>query len=353
MPSPPRRARTVARFNKAHLQGGAAEGAAPAGGSVAQNRANGSVTYIGIDVCKQWLDVVAGGESPRRIRRDAVELQTWLRSLRLVEVRVVVEATGGLEKVVAEVCSAEGVAYSVVNPLRVRQFAKATGRLAKTDSVDATVLAEYGRATEPRSSRLPTVAQTKLRALIERRRDLILARSAEKNRLKQSCEHTRSGIEAHISWLNEAVCGLDDEITEAMRGFEELRESARRMQSVKGVGAVTAATLLALVPELGRLDRRQIAALVGLAPFAQESGRRCAPRRIYGGRAAVRSVLYMSAMVAARSNPRLRAFYERMIEANKPPKVALTAVARKLLTMLNAMQRDETDWRSELPRQAA
>jgi transposase len=258
---------------------------------------------------------------------------------------IVVEATGGLESVVAEQCELASVPYSVVNPLRVRQFAKSIGRLAKTDSIDAGVLAAFGQATRPRRSERLSPEKRRLRALVERRRDLILLRTAEKNRLKQADADTRQDIAEHIGWLDAAVTRIDRRIAAAIREQDELRDQSERLQSVKGVGTVTAATLLALLPELGQLDRRQVAALVGLAPFASESGARQGHRRIYGGRAAVRSVLYMAALVAARSNPHFKALHQRLVAAGKPQKVALTAVARKLLTVLNAMQRDQAPWR--------
>lgn len=305
--------------------------------------------YVGVDVCKEWLDVADGGASTKRIRRSEGTWRRWLQERSDQDLHVIVEATGGFEAVVAEVCDALSVTYSVVNPLRVRQFAKATGRLAKTDRVDAEVLSAFGHATRPRPSRPLPPEKARLRALVERRRDLIQLRTAEKNRLSQSPAETRDSVQTHITWLDEAIAELDQLVDNALRDAEQLHQAAQRMRSVKGVGPVTATTLLALLPELGTLDRRQIAALVGLAPFANESGPRRAHRRIYGGRAAVRSVLYMSALVASRSNPAFAALHKRLIAANKPQKVALTAVARKLLTVLNAMARDGSSWRHQAP----
>jgi transposase len=307
--------------------------------------------FVGVDVCKEWLDIAGGeGSATKRVRRCERTWRRWLHGHSDRDrLHVIVEATGGFEAVVAEVCDAESVTYSIVNPLRVRQFAKATGRLAKTDRVDAEVLSAFGQATRPRPSRPLPPEKARLRALVERRRDLIQLRTAEKNRLPQAPKETRESVQAHIAWLDYAISELDRLVDTALRDVQELHQAAQRMRSIKGVGPVTAATILALLPELGTLDRRQIAALVGLAPFANESGPRRGHRRIYGGRAAVRSVLYMSALVASRSNPTFKAAYQRLIAANKPQKVALTAVARKLLTVLNAMARDGSSWKHQEP----
>jgi len=311
---------------------------------MAQGESTGETVYVGVDVCKRWLDIAVGREgAPKRISREASSWQDWL-SEQSGPIHIIVEATGGFETVVAEQCELASVPYSIVNPLRVRQFAKSIGRLAKTDSIDASVLAAFGQATHPRRSEQLSPEKRALRALVERRRDLILLRTAEKNRLKQAAKNIREDIAEHIAWLDTAVTRIDRRIAAAIREQDELRHQSERLQSVKGVGSVTAATLLALLPELGQLDRRQVAALVGLAPFASESGSRQSHRRIYGGRAAVRSVLYMAALVAARSNPHFRALHLRLVAAGKPQKVALTAVARKLLTVLNAMQRDRSAW---------
>jgi transposase len=306
-----------------------------------------AIKFVGVDVCKQWLDIAFEGGGVTRIKRTDAKWRQWLKQVGPQEVHVVVEATGGLEALVADACHALSVTYSIVNPLRVRQFAKATGRLAKTDRIDAEVLAAFGRATRPRASQPLSPERVLLRAQVDRRRDLVQMRTGEKNRLKQAAELCREDIQEHITWLNEAFTELDDSIARATVDDDNLKAEAAQLRSVKGVGPVTAATLLALLPELGKLDRRQIAALVGLAPFSNESGPRRAHRRIYGGRSAVRSALYMSAL-ASRCNPVFRATYRRLIDAKKPVKVALTAIARKLLTVLNAMVRDGTSWQGGL-----
>lgn len=244
---------------------------------------------------------------------------------------------------VAEQCEeAAVVVYSVVTPLRVRLFAKSIGKLAKTDAVDAAALAKFGEATRPRCTR---PERRRVRALVDRRRDLVEQCTAERNRLTQAIQEMLHDILEHMHWLDNAIRELDQRIARALHESKELREPAERSRTVKGVGVVTAATMVALVPELGSLDRRQIAALVGLAPFANESGARQAHRRIYGSRAAVRSVLYMSALVAARFNPQFRTLHRRLITAGKLHKVTLTAVSRKLFTVLNAMQREHAAWR--------
>lgn len=302
--------------------------------------------FIGIDVCKQWLDIAVEAESnTQRVANTSAAFGDWLTQRGAPNaLHVIVEATGGYEGVVAEECHARGVTYSIVNPLNARRFAQATGAFAKTDTVDARVLAAFGRAVPQRPTVRLSPERAHLRELVERRRQLLEQSTAEKNRRKLASAALGESIERHIAWLSAEVAELDAAISAAIAASESLQEHAVRLGSVKGVGAVTVATLLALLPELGTLDRRAIAALVGLAPFANDSGSRRGHRRIYGGRAAVRSVLYMAAMVASRCNPPLRAMYLRLVERGKPTKVAITAVARKLLTILNAMTRDAAPW---------
>lgn len=301
-------------------------------------------TFVGVDVCKKWLDIAIEGDDVTRIANTPAAWKTWLRK-HDEDLHVIVEATGGFERTVVDGCEAAATTYSVVNPLKVRRYAQACGRWAKTDAIDATVLAAFGRAVPQHPSRRLSRERRRLRDCVDRRTDLIRMRTAEKNRAKLASA-IRKDVERHIAWLDKEVAKLDKKIANLLEEDDALHSQSQRLQTVKGVGPVTAATLLALLPELGQIDRRRIAALVGLAPFANDSGPRRGHRRIYGGRAIVRSVLYMAAMVASRCNPVFKDAYQRLIAKGKPVKVALAAVARKLLTVLNAMARDQADWHS-------
>lgn len=307
------------------------------------NRDPAHVRYVGVDVSKAELEVAFESGTSKTLPNTDSRWRGWLESQSDSALHVIVEATGGFEHSVLEQCHALGVACSVVNPLRARRFAEAIGKLAKTDPIDAQVLASFGRATNPRPTEPPSPERRHLRSLVERRIDLLRIRTAEKNRLKSPGALVEP-IQRHIDWLNEEVGLLDQLIQAAVGADAEMARQADKMKEIKGVGAVTVATLLALLPELGQLNRREIAALVGLAPFASDSGPRRGHRRIYGGRASVRTVLYMAAMVASRWNPYLKAFAERLRSRGKPTKVVFTAVARKLLVSLNAMVRDDAVW---------
>lgn len=308
-----------------------------------ENRDPAHVRYVGVDVSKAELEIAFEVGTSKTLPRTASRWRAWLESQADQALHVIVEATGGLEHVVLEQCHALGIACSVVNPLRARRFAEAIGKLAKTDPIDAQVLASFGRATRPRPTEPPTPERRRLRSLVERRIDLLRIRTAQKNRLKSPGALVEP-IQRHIEWLDQEVKLLEEQIQDAVEADVEMADQARRMKDIKGVGAVTVATLLALLPELRQLDRRAIAALVGLAPFASDSGPRRGDRRIYGGRASVRTVLYMAAMVASRWNPHLKAFADRLRSRRKPTKVLFTAVARKLLVSLNAMVRDDAVW---------
>jgi transposase len=241
--------------------------------------------------------------------------------------------------------AAAGVRVVVVNPRQVRDFAKATGRLAKTDALDAQVLAQFAEAVRPAIRPLPDTSTQELAALVARRRQLVEMLTAEKNRLGRVPRRIDGDIRAHIAWLERQLAQLDADLTRAIQSSPIWREKDEWLQSMPGVGPVLATTLLASLPELGTLNRRQIAALVGVAPLNRESGGWRGTRIVWGGRTAVRAVLYMGALVAARHNPVLKAFYQRLRQAGKAPKVALTACMRKLLTVLNAMLKDGKLWR--------
>jgi transposase len=233
----------------------------------------------------------------------------------------------------------------VVNPRQVRAFAKALGILAKTDAVDAGVLALFGARLQPAPRALPDAAHQELQALLLRRRQLLDMLHAEQLRVTRSRGRVRDNLRRHITWLERSLDDTDDQLRQLIEASPLWRVQDQLLQSVPGVGPTLASTLLGLVPELGRLDRRQIAALVGVAPLARDSGTLRGRRTCWGGRAPVRTVLYMAALVAARHNPILKVFYQKLRAAGKPAKVALIAVARKLLVLLNAMLRDGQPWR--------
>ena len=306
-----------------------------------------SPVFVGIDVSKARLDIaVRPAGTIRSVPHDEAGLATVVEQLRQMQpTLVVLEATGGLEVVLSGALAAAGVRVVVVNPRQVRDFAKATGRLAKTDALDAQVLAQFADAVRPAVRPLPEASTQELAALLARRRQLVEMLTAEKNRLGRAPRRIDRDIRTHIAWLERQVAQLDTDLTRAIHASPIWREKDEWLQSMPGVGPVLATTLLASLPELGTLNRRQIAALVGVAPLNRESGRWRGKRIVWGGRTAVRAVLYMGALVAARHNPVLKAFYQRLRQAGKAPKVALTACMRKLLTTLNAMLKHRTSWR--------
>lgn len=239
------------------------------------------------------------------------------------------------------------IPVAVINPRQVREFAKSMGRLAKTDKLDADVLARYAEAMQPEPRPLPDENDEELQSLLARRRQLVDMLTAEKNRLRQARSQLRPGIEKHIRWLEGEVHALEKEIRNLQKATPKWEERMRLLESAPSVGPVLSATLTGYLPELGHLDGKKIAALVGLAPFNCDSGRREGRRAVWGGRGQVRAALYMSTMTAARCNPVIRPFYLRLRSQGKPYKVAMVACMRKLLTMLNAMVRDRTPWQPQ------
>jgi transposase len=307
-----------------------------------------AAVWVGVDVAKKMIDVARGPEGHlERVERALGPLQAWAQTLP-PDARVVLEATGGLERVVTVVLRARGVAVSVVNPRQVRDFARATGQLAKTDRLDARVLAHFGAALTPRETAAKTIDAEALRALIDRRRQLVETRTAEKNRRHTAPEAVRGSIDEHIAWLDHEIEQLDQAIEGAATACATLAEPLARLQAIPGVGRVVALTLVTHLPELGTLDRKRIAALAGLAPFARESGLQRGRRAIWGGRGDARAMLFLAAQSAARWNAPLQAFYERLVGRGKPKKAALAAVARKLLVAINAMVRDRRGWQPAL-----
>lgn len=303
-------------------------------------------TFAGIDVSKSTLDLGIWGEN-RVVQFSYNEaglrqLVTVLQDYELC--RVVIEATGDLEKQLVAALVVAGLPVAVVNPKRVRDFARAAGQLAKTDRLDALVLAQFAATFQPTVYQAQSSEADQLSAWTRRRKQLVEMVAAEKNRLHTAHGSVREQIEAHIRWLEEEIKVLDEQIAGLIQTDAKWQETGHLLHSVPGVGPVTAFTLLAELPELGTLNRQQIAALVGVAPLNHDSGRRRGKRRVVGGRAAVRRVLYMAALTATRCNPVIKAFYQRLVAAGKEKKVALTACMRKLVVILNAMVRDRRAW---------
>lgn len=280
------------------------------------------------------------------VRYDDAGLVTLVAHLRpLAPVVLVLEATGGYEVTVAATLASAALPVAVVNPRQVRDFARATGQLAKTDTLDARVLALFAEAVRPAARPVPDAQAAALGELIARRRQLVDMLGAEHNRRRLLRDRRlQRHLEAHIAWLEEALRRLDLDLTTLIRSTPVWRETDDLLRSVPGIGPVTAGTLIADLPELGRLDRRRIAALAGLAPIARDSGAFRGRRMIMGGRAHIRRVLYMATLTAITHNPVIRAFHQRLVAAGRPGKVALTAAMRKLLTILNAMLRDRRPW---------
>ncbi len=299
---------------------------------------------VGIDVGKACLDIAIGGQgATRRYPNDTKGIRKVIRSFATVPIeRIVVEATGGYERPLHLALVEAELPVAIVNPRHVRYYARATGALAKTDRIDAEALVRYGEDIRPPVRALPTAAVRTLQALVSRRRQLLDINVAEKNRLQQThCPAVSSSLEANLKWLRQQVRDIEKQVDELIGHHPLLEQRRQLLQSVDAVGPVTATTLLAELPELGTLNRRQIAALVGVAPFNHDSGKLRGARRIWGGRAAVRAALYMAAFVGTKKNKTIAAFYARLTEAGKPHKVAMTACIRKLLAHLNAIVRDQ------------
>jgi transposase len=302
--------------------------------------------WIGVDVSKTRLDVAVGetGETWNS-KNDDVGIAKTVEHCKQCNPRlVVVEATGGLEGHLVSALYLAGVPVALVNPARVRQFAKAAGLLAKTDKLDARLLVRFAKAIQPAPTRLPTADEQLLSAMITRRRQLVDMRTAEINRLPTAHVSMQPNIEALITWLNQQIDDLELKIEDFIKKLPDFKSKDELLQSVPGVGSVTAAILIADLPELGTLDRKKIAALAGVAPFNDDSGFHKGKRRIRGGRPNLRTVLYMAAISASRFNPVISAFYNHLLKMGKLKKVALVACMRKLLTILNAMVRKNKTW---------
>lgn len=305
---------------------------------------------VGIDVSKDRLDVhVRPGGEAFHVPRDGEGLAALVERVGALSCGIVaVEATGGFETVAAAALAAAGLPVVVVNPAQIRHFAQALGKRAKTDPIDAAVIAHFAEATKPIVRPMPDEATRLLADLVARRRQIVAMIGAERQREKRAPARVRKSILRLVKALEKELASLDQDIGDSVRGSPAWRAKEDLLSSVPGVGPAIARTLIAELPELGSLDRRQVAALVGLAPFTRQSGQWRGRSFIGGGRAGVRSLLFMGAMVAIQHNPVLKAFRDRLVEAGKPKMVALIATARKLLTILNAILRTGQPWREEI-----
>jgi transposase len=305
---------------------------------------------VGIHVAKAALDVAVrpSGEE-RQLANDPDGIAAVVAWLQTVRPRViVVEATGGDEAPLVAELGVASLPVAVVNPRPVRDFARATGRLAKTDRLDAQTLAHFGQAVRPTPRPLPDEAAQALAALVERRRQVVAMRTAEENRLGATrVALVRARIQAHLAWLEADLGEIDEDLRQRLRASPLWREQDDLLQSVPGIGPIASLTLLADLPELGRLSHGQIAALVGVAPLNRDSGTLRGRRAVWGGRRAVRTVLYMGTLRATRCNPAIQPFYERLLAAGKAKKVALVACMHKLLTILNAMVKHQAHWQAQ------
>jgi transposase len=303
--------------------------------------------FVGIDVSKSRLDVaVRPGDEEFSVGNDPEGTAVLVEKLKAFgPALVVLEATGGYQAAAVAALGIAGLPVAVINPRQARDFAKAVGKLAKTDRIDARVLAHFGEAVRPEPRALAAEGAVELNAKLTRRRQLVEMITAETHRASVCLDGAvRQGIKAHINWLRHQLGDVNKDLEQTVRSSPLWRETDDLLRSVPGVGPVLSTTLLTELPELGRLDRREIAALVGVAPLNHDSGKHKGKRAIWGGRANVRTVLYMATMNATRYNPIIRAFYARLLHAGKVKKVALIAAARKLLTILNSMVRHRTPW---------
>ncbi len=305
-------------------------------------------TFVGVDVSKSTLDVCIDSPSEMlHVEYDDQGLKAICTRLKaLAPTLIVMEATGGLEMRLACELSALGLNVAVINPRQARDFAKATGQLAKTDRVDAAMLAAFAKAIRPPVRPLKDEQTRELDDMVSRRRQLIANRVQETLRLNTAASKPlQKSVKAHITWLDKRIAELDEDLSHRLKASDVWRTKDDLLRGIPGVGAVTTLTMLAKCPELGTLNRREIAALTGVAPLANDSGKHHGKRSVWGGRADVRAVLYMATLSAKRSNPALKAFADRLKQAGKPAKVIIVACMRKLLTIMNAMLKNNAPWR--------
>lgn len=305
-----------------------------------------SESFVGIDVSKDALDVhVRPSGRAERFSYDEAAIQTLIKEIRAVDpTLVLLEATGGLERRLVAALSVAGLPVVIVNPRQVRDFAKAVGELAKTDAIDASMLSLFAERIRPQPRPLANAEAQELEALLARRRQVIDMLVAEQQRLALATVKVRNSIQKHVDWLKRQLRDIDADLDKAIVNSPAWRAKENLLRSVKGVGPVLSLTLIASLPELGTLNRKEIAKLVGVAPLANDSGKYKGRRQIWGGRAHVRNVLYMATIVAVRYNPVIRAYYSQLLTRGKPKKVALVACMRKLLIILNAIVRTGNPW---------
>ena len=305
-----------------------------------------SEAYVGVDVSKSSLDLnVLPGSQTQKFSNDDRGVTQLVKFLRNIDPTLIVfESTGGLEMLAVSRLVERQLPVVITNPRQVRDFAKATGKLAKTDAIDAGTIARFARDIRPEIRPFKDEQTQALTAINTRRRQIVNMLVTEKNRLHTALKPNRKSIEDHIGWLQKALSDINNDIDQMIKQSPIWCENDKILQSFKGVGPVTSATLLCALPELGPLDRKKIAALVGVAPLNCDSGKYRGRRRIMGGRAEVRRSLYMAAVAALRYNPTIKSFYDRLIDAGTPPKLALTACMRKILVILNAMMKNRSYW---------
>jgi transposase len=308
------------------------------------------MTYLGIDVSKATLDVAIYEGAVRQVANDAIGMAALIAQLRASPpTLVVLEATGVYHHSVTAALVNAGLPVAVVNPRQVRDFARSVGQLAKTDRLDAQLLARFAAMVKPDVRPLPDEAAHELAALVDRRRQLIEMHTAESNRLGIAKASVRPSVKQHLAYLEKAITASDDDLGRWIAQSPVWRAQEDLLRSVPGIGRTTARVLIADLPELGTLSRREIAALVGVAPMARDSGRYRGLRRCWGGRAYVRSVLYMATVAATRFNPVIKVFYERLVASGKPKKLAIIACLRRLITIVNAMVKTQQRWQAPTP----
>lgn len=308
--------------------------------------------WIGIDVAKGWLDVACDDAAApvQRVANDGEGISEAVATLSALGPQLIVlEASGGPETAVTAALVAAGLPVAVVNPRQVRDFARATGRLAKTDALDARLLARFAARIQPPARPLPDETVQELAALVGRRRQLVEMRTAERNRRPTVAPRLRDGVDAHVRWLSQQIAELDRDLAQTLRQSPVWQAKEDLLRTIPGIGPVTARTLLAELPELGTLERGQVACLAGVAPLNRDSGLRTGTRRCWGGRAPVRAALYMATVCAIRRNPVIQSLFARLCAAGKPVKVAMVACMRKLLIVANALLRDGTVWNPAMP----
>lgn len=306
---------------------------------------------VGIDVSKALLDCSVASSNAQffQVANNALGIQQLIERCReLKPDLIVLEASGGYETAAATGLAGALFRVAVVNPRQVRDFAKATGQLAKTDRIDARILAQFGLAIDPQVTPLPDADVRAMQGLLARRSQLVGMRTQELNRVAQSTSTLRSQIKDHITWLNQAIRACDVDLTAKLRTSPVWKAKEDLLRSMPGIGVINSRMLMAGLPELGHLNRQKISALVGVAPFNRDSGKFKGQRRIWGGRAQIRQALYMAALTAKRCNPVIRVLYERLTARGKPHKVALVACMRKMLTILNTMAKNNSHWQSQL-----